>query len=479
MAVDPGNNNNNLSEEEKIREAIKKLIDELNDSLKEQGLSDRQREASVKTYKDLLEDAGTNATKLESIQKDLNIELNGSSGYARDFGNEVSLVVERLNEAIESITNQSDLSQRILSTFKKTRQVANSIADDADLSYVRSVKYMENQSDVLSVQEKRLKAQALEGAQALQLINTTSKATEIARQMQHYQNELNAAYLEGNLNKVTEIEQNIESLKQKETILSLTETALDKAREGKKLSEEEIESLKTYTTTTENLSELDKKRILSAIEFNNELVDGVNNFAALQNAIQKSIEREDELNRRMGVTGAIMDGFSKIPGFSAIFKSEDVEHVKNLAREAYVEQKRFADLAANDKLAILEIEKEIKDLEKEKPEGYEAEIETLKTTRERHIASKKVNEEASRNVQLTTRSQIMGKLLTKSIGNLTDALTDPATIFTFLVTKGLQFNSEVTDISKNLGVTETQATKIRNEFTSISANTMDTAINSE
>ena len=213
MAVDPGNNNNNLSEEEKIREAIKKLIDELNDSLKEQGLSDRQREASVKTYKDLLEDAGTNATKLESIQKDLNIELNGSSGYARDFGNEVSLVVERLNEAIESITNQSDLSQRILSTFKKTRQVANSIADDADLSYVRSVKYMENQSDVLSVQEKRLKAQALEGAQALQLINTTSKATEIARQMQHYQNELNAAYLEGNLNKVTEIEQNIESLK--------------------------------------------------------------------------------------------------------------------------------------------------------------------------------------------------------------------------------------------------------------------------
>jgi hypothetical protein len=479
MAVDPGNNNNNLSEEEKIREAIKKLIDELNDSLKEQGLSDRQREASVKIYKDLLEDAGTNATKLESIQKDLNIELNGSSGYARDFGNEVSLVVERLNEAIESITNQSDLSQRILSTFKKTRQVANSIADDADLSYVRSVKYMENQSDVLSVQEKRLKAQALEGAQALQLINTTSKAAEIARQMQHYQNELNAAYLEGNLNKVTEIEQNIESLKQKETILSLTETALDKAREGKKLSEEEVESLKTYTTTTENLSELDKKRILSAIEFNNELVDGVNNFAALQNAIQKSIEREDELNRRMGVTGAIMDGFSKIPGFSAIFKSEDVEHVKDLAREAYVEQKRFADLAANDKLAILEIEKEIKDLEKEKPEGYEAEIETLKTTRERHIASKKVNEEASRNVQLTTRSQIMGKLLTKSIGNLTDALTDPATIFTFLVTKGLQFNSEVTDISKNLGVTETQATKIRNEFTSISANTMDTAINSE
>ena len=46
----------------------------------------------------------------------------------------------------------------------------------------------------------------------------------------------------------------------------------------------------------------------------------------------------------------------------------------------------------------------------------------------------------------------MSTLLNKTLGNLKNALTDPATIFTFLVTKGLQFNSEVTDISKNLGV---------------------------
>ena len=489
----PENNQENLSEEEKLRIKINELLEELNEALKEQGVSDEVRESRIKAYKDLLQSVAGNAERLQSVQNSINGELQASTSYSRDFSGEIEQVVSRLNEVIESITNQNDLSNRILGSFRKIRSVANAIADDADLSYVRSTKFMENQKDILNVQEKRLEAQALEGAQALEALDTTDQSRRITHEIVNLRQVVNglegeAANLraQGNVEAAIELEteiarkkESIQIREEKQRQMSIVNVSLDKAREGKKLSEEEVASLKQYTVTAENLNETDKRRILAAIEFNNEVVDGRTHFQNLQVAIDKSIEREEVLNKRMGVTSAIVDGFSKLPGFNAIFKSEDVEHVKNLAREAYVEQQRFAQQALADKEAILSIEEEIKRLENEKPEGYENQIEVLKVTRERHIVNKKVNEEAAQNVKLTSRSEIMGKILTKTLGNLGDVLTDPATIFTFLVTKGLQFNSEVVSLAKNLNVTETEATKIRNQFTSISANTMDTAINTE
>jgi hypothetical protein len=489
----PENNQENLSEEEKLRIKINELLEELNEALKEQGVSDEVRESRIKAYKDLLQTVAGSAERLQSVQNSINGELQASTSYSRDFSGEIEQVVARLNEVIESITNQNDLSNRILGSFRKIRSVANAIADDADLSYVRSTKFMENQKDILNVQEKRLEAQALEGAQALEALDTTDQSRRITHEIVNLRRVVNglegeAADLraQGNIEAAIELEteiarkkESIQIREEKQRQMSIVNVSLDKAREGKKLSEEEVASLKQYTVTAENLNETDKRRILAAIEFNNEVVDGRTHFQNLQASIDKSIEREEILNKRMGVTSAIVDGFSKLPGFNAIFKSEDVEHVKNLAREAYVEQQRFAQQALADKEAILSIEEEIKRLENEKPEGYENQIEVLKVTRERHIVNKKVNEEAAQNVKLTSRSEIMGKILTKTLGNLGDVLTDPATIFTFLVTKGLQFNSEVVSLAKNLNVTETEATKIRNQFTSISANTMDTAINTE
>jgi hypothetical protein len=492
MAENPEDNQENLSEEEKLRQSINNLIEELNESLKEQGVSDDIREVKIRAYKDFIETIGNSTERLKGFQNSLNGEIEATVSSSRDYGGEIESIVARLNEVIEAITNQSDLSNRILGSFRKIRSVSNSIADDADLSYVRSVKYMDNQRDILNVQEKRLEAQALEGAQALaaldvsndlarnghQLINLRQQKANLEQEALDLRMEGKIAEAESLEVVAKQYEEQIRLKQAEQQKMSIVDISLDKARQGKKLTEQEIESLKEYTRVNDNLSEQDRQRIIAAIEFNNELVDGRTHFQNLQKAIDDSIAREEELNRRMGLTGAIMDGFSKIPGFSAIFKSEDIEHVKNLAREAYVEQKRFADQAKADKEAILEVEKQIRDLESD-PVGNADQIEVLKVTKERLIKSKENNEEAATNVQLTTRTQIMTELLNKSLGNLKNALTDPATIFTFLVTKGLQFNSEVTDISKNLGVTETQATKIRNEFTSISANTMDTAINTE
>jgi len=492
MAENPEDNQENLSEEEKLRQSINDLIEELNESLKEQGVSDDIREVKIKAYKDFIDTIGGSTERLKEFQNSLNGEIEATVLSSKNYGGEIESIVSRLNEVVESITNQSDLSNRILGSFKKIRSVSNSIADDADLSYVRSAKYMDNQKDILNVQEKRLEAQALEGAQALEALNVSNDLAKngntlinLRQQKAVIEQEALDLRMEG---KIAEAESREEVIKQyKEQIkskqveqqkMSIVNTSLDKAKKGTELSEQEVESLKEYTRVNDNLSEQDRQRIIAAIEFNSELVDGRTHFQNLQKAIDDSIAREEELNRRMGLTGAIMDSFSKIPGFSAIFKSEDIEHVKNLAREAYVEQQRFAKQAKADKEAILEVEKQIRDLESD-PVGNADQIEILKVTKRRLIESKKNNEEAATNVQLTTRTQIMGTLLNKTLGNLKNALTDPATIFTFLVTKGLQFNSEVTDISKNLGVTETQATKIRNEFTSISANTMDTAINTE
>ena len=492
MAIDPEDNKDQLSEEEQLRQSISDLIDEYSEVLRETGESDEARNATIEAFKKTLEALSGDTERLKGIQNALNGRIEATVMSSRNYGGEIESIVTRLNEVVESITNQSDLSNRILGSFKKIRSVGNAIADDADLSYVRSTKYMENQQDILKVQEKRLEAQALEGAQALSALDVNNdiarngnQLIDLRQQKVNIEQEALDLRMEGKIAEAEAVEsiakQYEEQIRLKQVEqqkMSIVDASLNKARNKEKLTEKEIESLKEYTRVNDNLSEQDRQRILAAIEFNNEIVDGSTHFQNLQKSINDSIAREKELNRRLGLTGAIMDSFSKIPGFSAIFKAEDVEHVKNLAREAYVEQQRFAKQAKADKEAILEVENQIKDLEKDPVENAD-QIEVLKVTKERLIKSKETNEKAATNVQLTTRSQIMTELVSKSLGNLKDALTDPATIFTFLVTKGLQFNSEVTDISKNLGVTETQATKIRNEFTSISANTMDTAINSE
>jgi len=454
--------NDQLSEEQKLREEILSVIREYEELLKERGISEKTIRKEIESYRDALNDVEGNSQGLKDLYNDLNIKAEGLSFSTNNYSSDLGNVLEQLNNVVESITNQSDLSNRINKTFKNIRQSANSIADDADLTYVRSVKYMKNQEQVLDVQEKRLQLQAQEGAKRLESVSIANKSRQLGFEMQEAQDDLNQAIREGNSEQATILNEKIAAIETDRKRNQLANDALDKAKQGVTLTNEEAAALQDEIGAQTQLTDLERRRILAAIEFNAETAEGIKAFKILQDQIQASIEREKELNKRMGITGALLGSFSKIPGFSSIFRSEDVEDVKNLAREALVEQTNLRNSAI--------------DLSKQALEAEEAGNTALAERLKSQAAS---NNALADQVAMTGRGQIMAELLKRSFGNLKEVLTDPAAIFTFLVAKGLQFNSEVTDLSKNLGVTETQATKIRNEFTSISANTMDTAINTE
>ncbi len=454
--------NDQLSEEQKLREEILSVIREYEELLKERGISEKTIRKEIESYRDALNDVEGNSQGLKDLYNDLNIKAEGLSFSTNNYSSDLGNVLEQLNNVVESITNQSDLSNRIGKTFKNIRQSANSIADDADLTYVRSVKYMKNQEQVLDVQEKRLQLQAQEGAKRLESVSIANKSRQLSFEAQEAQDDLNQAIREGNSEQATILNEKIAAIETDRKRNQLANDALDKAKQGVTLTNEEAAALQDEIGAQTQLTDLERRRILAAIEFNAETAEGIKAFKILQDQIQASIEREKELNKRMGITGALLGSFSKIPGFSSIFRSEDVEDVKNLAREALVEQTNLRNSAI--------------DLSKQALEAEEAGNTALAERLKSQAAS---NNALADQVAMTGRGQIMAELLKRSFGNLKEILTDPAAIFTFLVAKGLQFNSEVTDLSKNLGVTETQATKIRNEFTSISANTMDTAINTE
>jgi DNA repair exonuclease SbcCD ATPase subunit len=148
MAIDPEDNKDQLSEEEQLRQSISDLIDEYSEVLRETGESDEARNATIEAFKKTLEALSGDTERLKGIQNALNGRIEATVMSSRNYGGEIESIVTRLNEVVESITNQSDLSNRILGSFKKIRSVGNAIADDADLSYVRSTKYMENQQDI-------------------------------------------------------------------------------------------------------------------------------------------------------------------------------------------------------------------------------------------------------------------------------------------------------------------------------------------
>ncbi len=424
--------NDQLSEEQKLREEILSVIREYEELLKERGISEKTIRKEIESYRDALNDVEGNSQGLKDLYNDLNIKAEGLSFSTNNYSSDLGNVLEQLNNVVESITNQSDLSNRIGKTFKNIRQSANSIADDADLTYVRSVKYMKNQEQVLDVQEKRLQLQAQEGAKRLESVSIANKSRQLSFEAQEAQDDLNQAIREGNSEQATILNEKIAAIETDRKRNQLANDALDKAKQGVTLTNEEAAALQDEIGAQTQLTDLERRRILAAIEFNAETAEGIKAFKILQDQIQASIEREKELNKRMGITGALLGSFSKIPGFSSIFRSEDVEDVKNLAREALVEQTNLRNSAI--------------DLSKQALEAEEAGNTALAERLKSQAAS---NNALADQVAMTGRGQIMAELLKRSFGNLKEILTDPAAIFTFLVAKGLQFNSEVTDLSKN------------------------------
>jgi hypothetical protein len=357
-----------------LQEKINRLIQEYLQYEQQIGTSQELRNKREQEYRDALAAAGDNQQKLNNLTDELNTELLKSRQYAQALGDDFNYVRTQLDDIVEDLGTSGDLGRNVLKNFRDIRNITSQIRDDRNLTNVMSLKELEKAREKLAVDKANLA------------------------------NEVNRGLEQVNLN----------NLRGEEKVQA--EAIVDSLKRGKDISSEDLEFLRTKEGIFRGMSDQDKARLMSAIDFNNVTGETGDRFAIINAEIEKSIEREKTLNKTMGITGELIKGLGKIPGLSAVFKAEDIEAVKQELRES----------------------------------GEEG-----------------------------NRTLAMSKMLQKSFGNLKDALTDPATIFTFLVTKGIQFNSEVTNISKGLGVTETQATRIRNEFTSISANTMDTAINSE
>ena len=364
------------------------------------------------------------------LQEQINKLIQDYLGYELEIGTSQELRNQREQEFREKLAaageNQAELnalSANLSNEVNKSRQYAQSLGDD--FNYVRS-----SLDDTVN----DLGTSGDLGRQILKSFRGIRDLTNKIRDDRDLTNALDSKGLEKLKEKLTlensqltaQVTRGAEQLK----INNLTgENALEaeaiirSLKEGENISANQLEILKNQEGAFEGMSTQDKARFMSAVEFGKVIVDVENKtthlskkFKIINDELEKSIEREKTLNKTIGLTGEVIKGLSKLPGLSAVFKAEDIEAVKQELRET----------------------------------GEEG-----------------------------NRSLAMSKMLQKSFSNLKDALTDPAAIFTFLVTKGLQFNSEVTNLSKGLGVTETQATRIRNEFTSISANTMDTAVNTE
>ncbi len=357
-----------------LQEQINRLIQEYLQYEQQIGTSQELRNKREQEYRDALAAAGNNQQKLNNLTNELNTELLKSQQYAQALGDDFNYVRTQLDDIVEDLGTSGDLGRNVLKNFRDIRNITSQIRDDRNLTNVMSLKELEKAREKLAVDKANL-------------------ANEVERGLAQV---------------------NLNNLRGEEK--TRAEEIVDNLNRGKDISSEDLEFLRTKEGIFRGMSDQDKARLMSAIDFNNVTGETGDRFAIINAELEKSIEREKTLNKTMGITGELIKGLGKIPGLSAVFKAEDIEAVKQELRES----------------------------------GEEG-----------------------------NRTLAMSKMLQKSFGNLKDALTDPATIFTFLVTKGIQFNSEVTNISKGLGVTETQATRIRNEFTSISANTMDTAINSE
>ena len=201
------------------------------------------------------------------------------------------------------------------------------------------------------------------------------------------------------------------------------EKVIQALKRGENISEDQLEILRNQEGVFEGMSAQDKARFLSAVDFGKVVVDTENNttklsekFKIINDELEKSIAREKTLNKTIGVTGEIIKGLSKVPGLSAVFKAEDIEAVKQELRET----------------------------------GEEG-----------------------------NRSLAMSKMLQKSFGNLKNALTDPAAIFTAITTALLK-NSQLTNqFQSELGVSYGSALAMRNELNNAAAASGDLFINSE
>ena len=396
-------------EERAIRVEINQLIRTYIDLLKQAGISQDERNRRERTFNETLSQAGGNLTALNDLQSDLTIEVNNTSAAVRAMGDDFEGISTQLGNIVTELGNTGDLGRKILSTFKSLRNTTDKIRDDRDLTRVLSEKQLKSEKENLGVQQKRLDREITRGLQS-----STS------------QSNINKLRADGN---------------------NLAADALVSLKTGNTITEAQLEALAKTEGALVGLVGNEKERVLQAISFNKITGKTLSNYTAIEAQIEKALQREKQLTKNMGLTSSIVEGLGKLPGLNRVFRAEDVEEVKNLAREALVEQTSLIEQANearaagnNDLAQALELQ--------------------------------------ANQVELTNRGSIASKVLGKSFGNFKEALTDPATILTAIGTTLFRIDGLIAGLEKGLGVSRDAAQGLRDDFEFAAGTSNDIFVNS-
>ena len=397
-------------EEKAIRQEINGLIREYIDLLKQAGISQDERNRRESSYNETLSKAGGNLSSLNKLSKDLTIEVNNTSNAVKAMNDDFEGISEQLGAIVTDLGNTGDLGRKILSTFKSLRNTTDKIRDDRDLTRVLSEKQLKSEKENLNVQQRRLDREITRG--------------------------LAAATTESNINKL------------RANGNDLAADALVSLKTGNTITEAQLEELTKTEGALTGLVGKEKERVLEALNFNKITGKTSEGYAVIEAQIEKAVQREKQLNKNMGLTSSIVEGLGKLPGLNRIFKAEDVEEVKNLAREALVEQTSLLEQANEARAA-----------------GNGELAATL--------------ELQARQIELTNRGSTASKVLGKSFSNLKETLTDPAAILA-AVGDSLMRNSKLTNqFQTELGVSYGNALDMRQALANSADASGDLFINSE
>jgi hypothetical protein len=442
----------NLNEERNLREQINNLIQQYIELLRQAGLSQDGLNAREQEYRDRLDAAGDSQQRLNELQEDLTNEVTNTGQAVKSLNAEFDIVSEQLNDIVGELGNAGDLGRRILGTFRNLRDVTDKIRDDRDLTRVLSIKQLETEKENLGLQQTRLDREIERG--------------------------LKVAASEANINRL-----------RREGNVDVAET-LEALARGETISENRLDLLRQNQDALSGLSDKEKERVLEAISFNRITGKSAANYEALNNQIEKAVQREKELNKNMGLTGSIVEGLGKLPGLNRVFRTEDIEEVKKAAREALVEQKSLMDEIKALNLENIDVEANIVKLRKEAQTALEEGNEELaeRKLKESQILQTKLNSNKAQiesnklqasQLELINQSSIASKLFQKSLSNLKETITDPAFLFT-AVTDALVRNSKLTNqFQTELGVSYSNALAMRKEIANAADASGELFINSE
>ena len=267
------------------QQKINDLIKEYGRLLERQGISEAQRNQQIDEYNKKLQQAGTNITQLNTLQSDLNKEIQASQKFVDDLGSDFEYVNSQVNDIVNELGNAGDIGRKILGSFRSLQSISQKIASDKNLSSVMNEKELQDLSRKLAQEQELLQVQVDRSVQQMDLSKLSSDEKDIA------------------------------------------EAAIQNMKEGKGLTDEQLNLLEKNDTILASMSDTDKARFLQAAQFTDQ-------FKVLQGEIEASIAREKELNKAVGVTGELIKGLGSLPGLGMVFKASDVEEVKNELRKS-------------------------------------------------------------------------------------------------------------------------------------------------